>query len=129
MPHRSLNYFFYVAFAVTMASTAAYLVLVFAPTAAGSGIAEVKVILGGFGIRNFLSGWTLLIKARKSLAFPPMCHNIFPRASAWCWLRDRDCRWARKALSCTSPAASQTCARRGFPSACLLPSVTTDFAF
>ena len=31
MPHRSLNYFFYVAFAVTMASTAAYLVLVFAP--------------------------------------------------------------------------------------------------
>ncbi len=45
-----------------MASLAAYLVLVFAPTAAGSGIAEVKVILGGFGIRNFLSGWTLLIK-------------------------------------------------------------------
>jgi hypothetical protein len=45
-----------------MASLAAYLVRVFAPTAAGSGIAEVKVILGGFGIRNFLSGWTLLIK-------------------------------------------------------------------
>ena len=62
--HRSLNYFFYVAFAVSMASLAAYLVRVFAPTAAGSGIAEVKVILGGFGIRNFLSGWTLLIKVR-----------------------------------------------------------------
>ena len=61
---RSLNYFFYVAFAVSMASLAAYLVRVFAPTAAGSGIAEVKVILGGFGIRNFLSGWTLLIKVR-----------------------------------------------------------------
>jgi H+/Cl- antiporter ClcA len=61
-PLRTLNYFFYVAFAVGMASLAAYLVRVFAPTAAGSGIAEVKVILGGFGIRNFLSGWTLLIK-------------------------------------------------------------------
>ena len=59
----SLNYFFYVLFAVAMASLAAYLVRVFAPTAAGSGIAEVKVILGGFGIRNFLSGWTLLIKS------------------------------------------------------------------
>jgi chloride channel 3/4/5 len=59
---RTLNYFFYVLFAVGMASLAAYLVRVFAPTAAGSGIAEVKVILGGFGIRNFLSGWTLLIK-------------------------------------------------------------------
>ena len=67
--HRSLNYFFYVAFAVSMASLAAYLVRVFAPTAAGSGIAEVKVILGGFGIRNFLSGWTLLIKVRLFLSF------------------------------------------------------------
>jgi chloride channel 3/4/5 len=66
---RSLNYFFYVAFAVSMASLAAYLVLVFAPTAAGSGIAEVKVILGGFGIRNFLSGQTLLIKVRPPSRF------------------------------------------------------------
>jgi chloride channel 3/4/5 len=65
---RTLNYFFYVAFAVGMASLAAYLVLVFAPTAAGSGIAEVKVILGGFGIRNFLSGWTLLIKVPPPLS-------------------------------------------------------------
>jgi chloride channel 3/4/5 len=53
-----------------MASLAAYLVLVFAPTAAGSGIAEVKVILGGFGIRNFLSGRTLLIKVRR----PTRCY-------------------------------------------------------
>ena len=44
------------------ASCAAWMVRVFAPYAAGSGIPEVKTILGGFVIKRFLGGWTLLIK-------------------------------------------------------------------
>ena len=123
-PHilpRSLNYFFYVVFAVSMASLAAYLVLVFAPTAAGSGIAEVKVILGGFGIRNFLSGWTLLIKVCLFMHAALRSLNTFFRALAWCCRRAPVCRWAKKAPSFTLHVASLTLCRRGSQSACIPP--------
>ncbi|KAI9019798.1 chloride channel [Hyaloraphidium curvatum] len=56
------DYFMYVLFACLFAVVAALLVKVYAPYAAGSGIAEVKTILSGFVIRKFLGGWTLLIK-------------------------------------------------------------------
>ena len=46
-----------------MASLAAWLTCVFAPYAGGSGIPEIKVILGGSHIRRFLSARTLMIKA------------------------------------------------------------------
>ncbi|CAI2169908.1 3629_t:CDS:10 [Funneliformis geosporum] len=42
---------------------AAYLVKVYSPYSAGSGIPEVKTILGGFVIRKFLGWWTLIIKS------------------------------------------------------------------
>ena len=45
------------------AGAAAYLVDVYSPYAAGSGIPEVKTILGGFVIRKFLGWWTLVIKS------------------------------------------------------------------
>ena len=45
-----------------MATFAAYLVGRISPYAAGSGIPEVKTILGGFVIRGFLGLWTLLTK-------------------------------------------------------------------
>jgi chloride channel 3/4/5 len=38
-------------------------VTVYSPYAAGSGIPEVKTILGGFVIRKFLGWWTLIIKS------------------------------------------------------------------
>lgn len=44
------------------ATTAAYLVKTFAPYAEGSGIPEVKTILGGFVIRHYLGLETLVIK-------------------------------------------------------------------
>ncbi|TPX33883.1 hypothetical protein SmJEL517_g03332 [Synchytrium microbalum] len=44
------------------AGICAILVKNYAPYAAGSGIPEIKTILGGFVIRSFLGGWTLLIK-------------------------------------------------------------------
>lgn len=42
---------------------AAYIVKCFAPYAAGSGISEIKCILGGFIIKGFLGFETFLIKA------------------------------------------------------------------
>jgi chloride channel 3/4/5 len=39
------------------------LVKTYSPYSAGSGIPEVKTILGGFVIRKFLGWWTLIIKS------------------------------------------------------------------
>ena len=41
----------------------AWMVQKFAKKAAGSGIPEIKTILGGFVMPHFLSGWTLLVKS------------------------------------------------------------------
>jgi chloride channel 3/4/5 len=38
------------------------LVITYAPYAAGSGIPEIKTILGGFVIKGFFGGWTLITK-------------------------------------------------------------------
>jgi chloride channel 3/4/5 len=44
-------------------SSAAFIVKGFAPYAAGSGISEIKCILGGFIIKGFLSAATTAVKA------------------------------------------------------------------
>ena len=48
--------------ALIFSGVAATLVRVFAPYACGSGIPEIKTILGGFIIKGYLGFWTLLIK-------------------------------------------------------------------
>ncbi|RXK39132.1 chloride channel, other eukaryote [Tremella mesenterica] len=53
----------YILFASLFSYSAAYLVKSFAPYAAGSGISEIKCILGGFIIKGFLSAETFAIKA------------------------------------------------------------------
>ncbi|CAH8542806.1 unnamed protein product [Dicrocoelium dendriticum] len=58
-----VGYLLYIFFAVLFAGVCVLLVRVFAPYACGSGIAEIKTILGGFVIRGFLGKWTLLIKS------------------------------------------------------------------
>lgn len=57
------NYVFYITFAILFSSASAFLVRSFAPYAAGSGISEIKCIIGGFVMKGFLGAWTLLIKS------------------------------------------------------------------
>lgn len=57
------NYLVYTIMAILLAATASFLVKVYAPYAAGSGISEIKCIIGGFVMKGFLGFWTLLIKS------------------------------------------------------------------
>eukprot|EP00002_Diphylleia_rotans_P028933 TRINITY_DN5853_c0_g1_i3.p1 TRINITY_DN5853_c0_g1~~TRINITY_DN5853_c0_g1_i3.p1 ORF type:complete len:670 (+),score=99.31 TRINITY_DN5853_c0_g1_i3:53-2062(+) len=57
-----INYFFFVLVSIIPAGLCAWIIQVFCPSAAGSGIPEVKVILGGFVVKGYLSAWTLFIK-------------------------------------------------------------------
>lgn len=57
------NYIIYVLISILLAYSAAILVKKYAPSAAGSGISEIKCIVSGFVMRGFLGWWTLLIKS------------------------------------------------------------------
>ncbi|KAK5103827.1 glycerol ethanol, ferric requiring protein [Lithohypha guttulata] len=57
------NYLIYTGIAICLAATASFLVKGYAPYAAGSGISEIKCIIGGFVMKGFLGFWTLLIKS------------------------------------------------------------------
>lgn len=57
------NYIIYVIISVLLAYSAAILVKKYAPSAAGSGISEIKCIVSGFVMKGFLGWWTLLIKS------------------------------------------------------------------
>mmetsp|Transcript_31448 Transcript_31448/g.77096 ORF Transcript_31448/g.77096 Transcript_31448/m.77096 type:complete len:751 (-) Transcript_31448:215-2467(-) len=57
-----MDYVFYMAWATFFGTFAAWLVNTFAPFASGSGIPEIKTILGGFVMKGYLGGRTLLIK-------------------------------------------------------------------
>ncbi|KAF2001552.1 chloride channel protein 3 [Amniculicola lignicola CBS 123094] len=57
-----VEYIFFVLFSVLFAACASLLVREFSPYAKHSGIAEIKTVLGGFVIRRFLGGWTLVVK-------------------------------------------------------------------
>lgn len=61
------SFVIYIMFAVALSAACAYLVRVFAPYAAGSGISEIKCILAGFIINGFLGVGTFAI---KSLSLP-----------------------------------------------------------
>ncbi|CAE7532786.1 CLCN5 [Symbiodinium natans] len=58
----SRGFLAYAAVGVLLATISAFLVKVFAPTARGSGIPEVKTILGGFVMKDVLSLRTLIVK-------------------------------------------------------------------
>ena len=58
----AFDYFAYAFIAVCFAGLSAWFVKSLAPWAAGSGIPEVKTILGGFVIKGCLGIWTLVIK-------------------------------------------------------------------
>ena len=56
-----IDYFMFSFWGTCFGLVSAFLVGFYAPYAAGSGIPEVKTILGGFVIRKFLGFWTLLV--------------------------------------------------------------------
>ena len=58
-----VGYIFYVLYSVFFAFCASVLVKSFASYAKHSGIPEIKTVLGGFVIRNFMGGWTLIVKS------------------------------------------------------------------
>lgn len=53
----------YVAISTVYAVFAAWLCVAFSPYAAGSGISEIKVVLGGFVMKRLLGAWTLIAKS------------------------------------------------------------------
>lgn len=59
----AFNYLMFVLLLATFLITAAFLVKLYAPTAAGSGISEIKCIVSGFAMRGFLGWSTLVIKS------------------------------------------------------------------
>jgi chloride channel 3/4/5 len=63
------NYLVYIITSISFAVIAAWFVKSLARWAAGSGIAEVKTILGGFVIHSFLSWQTLLVKVPGLVSF------------------------------------------------------------
>ncbi|TGJ78526.1 hypothetical protein E0Z10_g10239 [Xylaria hypoxylon] len=58
-----IEYFFFLIFSITFALAAGFLVKEYAIYAKHSGIPEIKTVLGGFVIRRFLGGWTLVTKS------------------------------------------------------------------
>ncbi|CCA72200.1 related to chloride channel protein 3, partial [Serendipita indica DSM 11827] len=58
-----LQWLVYVSLAVLFAAAAAIFVRTYAPYAFHTGIPEIKAILGGYVLDEFLSPWTLLIKS------------------------------------------------------------------
>lgn len=59
----TLNYLMFVLLLAFFLINAAFLVKLYAPTAAGSGISEIKCIVSGFVMRGFLGWSTLAIKS------------------------------------------------------------------
>ena len=53
----------YLLFCICFAFISAFLVKCYALNAAGPGISEIKCIIAGFVMKNFLDSWTLLIKS------------------------------------------------------------------
>ncbi|KAI0408589.1 chloride channel [Xylaria palmicola] len=58
-----IEYFFFLLFSMTFALSAGFLVKEYAIYAKHSGLPEIKTVLGGFVIRRFLGGWTLVTKS------------------------------------------------------------------
>lgn len=59
----AVEYIFYVFYSVIFAVCACYLVRNYAIYARHSGIPEIKTVLGGFVMKHFMGGWTLVIKS------------------------------------------------------------------
>ena len=75
--------------------SSAFLVRSFAPYAAGSGISEIKCILGGFIIKGFLSAETFIVKCLTMVRSTAQATIIALTDSPL--LSDPACLWGKKA--------------------------------
>jgi len=89
--------------------SAAFLVKSFAPYAAGSGISEIKCILGGFIIKGFLSAETFALKTLTMVSCRRLC---LARVDDSPSVSRQACLSGRRDRLCTLRAASAT-SRRG----------------
>lgn len=64
-----VEYVLFVLFSVLFAISAALLVKQYSTHAKHSGIPEIKTVLGGFVIKRFLGGWTLVTKSLGLVSF------------------------------------------------------------
>lgn len=90
---------------VVFACCACILVLTYARYAKHSGIPEIKTVLGGFVIRRFLGGWTLIIKSLGLVSKPHSFDNDSAYSSS-VWPLDPVCGSAKKDPWCTLRAAA-----------------------
>ena len=58
-----VEYILFTLMSIAFAASASLLVREYAPYAKHSGIPEIKTVLGGFVIKNFMGSWTLVIKS------------------------------------------------------------------
>jgi chloride channel 3/4/5 len=89
----------------TFSFSAAFIVRSFAPYAAGSGISEIKCILGGFIIKGFLGFETFLIKALTLVrGSGALGAGSSSRSLCSLWLSLPGCLSAGRDRPCTWPA-------------------------
>jgi chloride channel 3/4/5 len=88
----------------TFSFSAAFIVRSFAPYAAGSGISEIKCILGGFIIKGFLGFETFLIKALTLVRGSGALGAGSSSRSLSLWLSLPGCLSAGRGRRCTWPA-------------------------
>ena len=82
---------------ITFALSAGFLVKEYAIYAKHSGIPEVKTVLGGFVIRRFLGGWTLVTKSLGLVRLPPKLPLGWQLTVCSALLLRRVCGWEKKA--------------------------------
>lgn len=58
-----VEYIFFFVFSILFAMCASILVQQYAPYAKQSGIPEIKTVLGGYVLKNFMGMWTLIVKS------------------------------------------------------------------
>jgi chloride channel 3/4/5 len=112
--HPHMPFLYYVLFSTLLATTSAFLTHMFAPMARGSGIPEIKTVLGGFTMPEVLEANTLCIKIvglALSVAAGLSCGKEGPLVHiACCWSNLLSKIWPRLAKNESKRIEMASCA-------------------